>query len=171
MAVTEISTIDIQLIDNLMDALPSYTEWPNTGREEHFKVHQHTKSLFIRCHIQPYVDQGKILDHPPRKQYPQIEPILDFVTSLGYGKRIDRAVIAALPPHKKILRHVDTDPFFIRNRIHVPLKTNPNVLFHSGDIDYYMEKGKVYIINNNTEEHGVTNNSDQERLHLIVDVV
>jgi hypothetical protein len=84
---------------------------------------------------------------------------------------IIRTVIVNLPSGKDIPTHVDMSPSFrVYDRIHIPLQTHNDVIFTVGDTSMNMKVGEAYIINNGSQEHGVTNNSKVDRLHMIVDV-
>lgn len=57
-------------------------------------------------------------------------------------------------------------------RLHVPIRTNENVVFtlFEGKTphDNYMEQGKYYYANV-VKPHAVANNSDVDRIHLVID--
>ena len=87
----------------------------------------------------------------------------------GQGGTVLRAVVAKLPPGAKINRHKDSHPSFsVAHRIHIPLKTNDQVVFHVDDIRHQMHVGTAYEINN-LLFHEVANNSDEDRIHFIFD--
>jgi len=84
---------------------------------------------------------------------------------------IIRGVLVKLFAHKKVTPHFDSGPAMrLYDRIHFPIITHPNVIFLCGETKLNMEVGKGYIINNTGKLHGVDNNSDVDRIHLIVDV-
>ena len=98
----------------------------------------------------------------------EIEKIFNQFTS-----RITRARLNYLAAGHDIKPHIDYDPSFI-TRYHIPVLTNPGV-------HMYIEKqgqehkqhlpadGRVYFFNAGFK-HWVKNDSDQARLHLIIDV-
>jgi len=90
-----------------------------------------------------------------------------------FSSKITRVRLAWLKGNAKIKPHVDYDPSYI-TRYHVPLITNPNAkmyVMRGNDIAemHLPAENKVYFFNAGLK-HWVHNNSDQGRLHLIVDV-
>lgn len=68
-------------------------------------------------------------------------------------------------PNLVTLTHIDSD----LKKLHIPLFTNKESIFHFGDNgerEYHMEVGKIYIINPMVP-HGTYNNGSTERVHLI----
>lgn len=98
--------------------------------------------------------------------FDNLEKILQNRFGTGYPVRI---VFTKLPRYSEIKRHRDLTPSFVANRrFHVPIKTNKDVIFGVHDKVIHMEEGGVYQINN-FKEHFVKNNSNEDRIHLIVD--
>ena len=56
------------------------------------------------------------------------------------------------------------------HRIHLPLITNDEVIFDVGESSMKMAEGELWEINNR-REHAVANNSDNDRIHIILDYV
>ena len=76
-----------------------------------------------------------------------------------------------IPPRSYIPNHVDRTPLLsISHRCHIPIKTNKDVLFYIAGGIYNLEEGYCYEISN-LDEHSVENNSDENRIHLIMDIV
>ncbi len=67
-------------------------------------------------------------------------------------------------------RHVDEmrDDWVVR--LHIPLATNPGVIFTTDDGECHMEVGKAYEFNPRAP-HAVENRGETVRAHLIIDVV
>ena len=58
-----------------------------------------------------------------------------------------------------------------RIRIHIPIVTHPDITFSSiGNIDVHMAAGEAWIFDN-WRQHAVYNNSDTDRIHLVIDTV
>lgn len=55
-------------------------------------------------------------------------------------------------------------------RCHIPIVTHPDVLFTVGNETKHLEEGTLYSIDNFLTPHGVENNSDVDRIHMILDV-
>jgi hypothetical protein len=68
-----------------------------------------------------------------------------------------------VPEHADINYH-----WFSRVRIHVPVQTEPGVLFHCGKDFVHMAAGEAWIFDN-WRLHRVENGSSRERVHLVAD--
>lgn len=90
-----------------------------------------------------------------------------------FESKITRVRLAYLSKNFEISAHVDYDPSYIV-RYHIPIITNPAVKMFMQRGDKVVEQhlpadGKIYFFNSGVK-HWVRNDSDQGRLHLIVDV-
>ena len=105
--------------------------------------------------------------------YPQIKPILQH---LGLkSSQIVRMMLARIPPGCHITMHHDTGRWTTRtHRMHIPVVTNPDVVFRVGPGPHHMKRysfrsGVCYELNNRAK-HEVLNGSQEEwRVHLIFD--
>jgi hypothetical protein len=78
-------------------------------------------------------------------------------------------MVAKLLPHGTIEGHIDSHPSFSSaHRIHVPLVTNPDIIFQVDGKLVTMNVGYGYEINNK-KIHSVHNGGDKARLHFIFD--
>lgn len=55
-------------------------------------------------------------------------------------------------------------------RLHIPIITNDNVHFYVNDSEVMMAEGECWYLRL-SDPHNVTNNSDVDRIHLVIDVV
>ena len=55
-------------------------------------------------------------------------------------------------------------------RTHIPIITNSEVTFTVGGETKFLKEGEIWEINN-TKEHSVDNNSDIDRIHLLIDIM
>ena len=134
----------------------------DTSRQKRFKVHRHTQSIKLRWRHQ---------DCPLLEQYrDQIDQILE--TLKDHYHFVDYcAVIANLPAGETILEHIDSPSVFkSSHRIHLPIKTNPDVWFSCGPEKINMKEGTFYEISNTDCKHGVKNDSSEDRYHYIIDL-
>jgi len=89
---------------------------------------------------------------------------------MGKDGVIIRIEIVKMPPHTKIKRHKDmTESFKFDNRTHIPIQTNEKVIFYVGGEEKNMKLNEIWEINNGFKLHGVTNDSDYNRIHMIID--
>jgi aspartyl/asparaginyl beta-hydroxylase (cupin superfamily) len=55
------------------------------------------------------------------------------------------------------------------NRVHIPIITNKDVFFKIEDQIKQLKEGEMWEINNSERLHSVENNSNKDRIHLIID--
>ena len=74
---------------------------------------------------------------------------------------------AKLLPKSQVGFHVDRGGFLEAcHRIHIPLKTNDQVSYIIESVPYKWTKNNIYEFDN-TRIHGVANDSEQDRIHLM----
>jgi hypothetical protein len=88
------------------------------------------------------------------------------------GKTMGRIMIVNLAAGGKVPLHVDPmDYFEMYSRFHIPFKTNSNVVFNGGEDTENEHMPLQYLSRlNNRLPHQLENNSDENRIHLIVDI-
>ena len=89
----------------------------------------------------------------------------------GYQNlQLTRMIVTELPKGSIIPEHVDEGEMLSTNhRVHIPLLSDPAVKFMLDHQDHYLEPGNGYEINNQLV-HGVRNESNIDRLHMIIDL-
>lgn len=117
-----------------------------------------------------YLPEADELNYGVRNHH--VEGPLAEVLDMFKGK-ITRVRLAFLKDRFDIKPHVDYDPTYVV-RFHIPLITNPEVrcFMQRGENEvgvHLPADGKVYFFNSGLK-HWVKNDSDEWRLHLIVDV-
>jgi hypothetical protein len=89
-------------------------------------------------------------------------------SSLNKDGVIFRSILARLAPNQNIDAHVDrAEMMNYSKKIHVPIITNDNVLFQVGGEEKNLKEGEIWDINV-TKLHAVYNQSNENRIHLIV---
>ena len=102
------------------------------------------------------------------------QPVIDTIEKIKeLGLTPHRARLALLMPGHELGWHWDqgicaqnTHVF----KIHIPIITNEHNTFESRDCAWNLKAGKVYAMNVN-HEHNATNNSNQERYHLVMNAI
>lgn len=89
-----------------------------------------------------------------------------------FKSRVTRVRLAYLAPGFSIKPHVDYDPSYIA-RYHIPIITNSDCTMHiirnnSEHTSHFEADGRVYFLNAGLK-HWASNDSNEPRLHLIVD--
>lgn len=101
---------------------------------------------------------------------PQVRPIIFALMRLVEGTRLGRVIITKLPPGKQIAPHVDGGaPATYYDRYQVALQSQPGCVFKIGDEQIVFRTGEVWWIDN-CVEHSVLNNSQDDRIVMIVDI-
>lgn len=89
----------------------------------------------------------------------------------SFGEVFGRSRLMGLAPGCRVPEHRDVNyHWYKRVRIHIPLITNPKVLFYCGDTHVHMAEGETWIFDS-WKKHWVENNSDAFRVHLVIDTI
>lgn len=95
---------------------------------------------------------------------PYIQQVLaSFDEVFGRSRLMGLGAKCAVPEHRDINYH-----WYNRVRIHIPVTTNPDVLFYCGDRHVHMGAGETWIFDS-WKPHRVENTSNQNRVHLVID--
>ena len=87
----------------------------------------------------------------------------------SFNEVFGRSRFMRLAPGCELSAHVDVHHhWFNRVRIHIPVVTNPGVIFHCGDQQRHMAAGECWIFDT-WRLHRVTNAGQQQRTHLVID--
>ena len=132
------------------------------NRDEHFP----------KCVSYPIIDQFKHVNSDSTKFIMSIPHLIKKLRDeYGPGK-FWKVFYAKLPSKGKILEHYDGGlGFTLSHRIHVPIKTNKNVLFSVDGEKREFNQGEIIEINN-IKDHFVENNDpNEDRIHLIMDFI
>jgi len=158
-------------VSSIKDKALRYTEdnWNSYDfRQKTFDVHKQTKTI-------PLIWDEKVSGSPKtydeaKKYNTELNIIYSLLTNkIGPGA-IATAMLINLPSKKIITRHVDIGEFFNDvNRIHIPIVTAPECIFKIEDEEKNLQEGEVVEIDNNNKYHSVENNSNIDRIHLLID--
>lgn len=162
----------IQITKDIEEYINSFMDkdWKDyTFRQDTFDVHKQTETIPI---IYNEDFDKDILDkshhyHVFIKLLGEIESKLLMKYSTGF---IVRAILVKLPPKCSIAPHQDQGKSLEETfRYHLPIKTNPDVLFTVGGETKHLEKSLLWEIKNTDKIHSVVNNGNTDRIHLIID--
>ena len=82
-----------------------------------------------------------------------------------------RSRLMALAPGREVPAHVDVRHYWrTHHRVHIPVITNPGVIFTCGETEVHMKPGECWIPNTFLR-HFVENNGTERRIHLVLDTV
>ena len=87
----------------------------------------------------------------------------------SFGEVLSRSRLMRLEPGAEVSLHVDFNyHWFSRVRIHIPVVTDPGVIFHCGPERLHMAAGECWIFDS-WRRHRVVNDSACHRVHLVID--
>jgi hypothetical protein len=117
--------------------------------------------LFPEINYETFYDDAKILK---KFRYGYLNEMLDILGEDNFRQMI----ITTHYPRMYIRQHIDSKVL----KLHIPVETNENSLFHFGpnrERNYHLKLGKIYILNTG-DWHGTSNESDFKRSHIITRV-
>jgi hypothetical protein len=87
----------------------------------------------------------------------------------SFGVVWSRSRLLRLAPGAVVPEHADINyHWFYRVRVHIPIFTRPEVLFHCGDETVHMRGGEAWLFDN-WRLHRVENPTPDARIHLVAD--
>jgi hypothetical protein len=105
------------------------------------------------------------------RQFPAHYYAATWIKKEVNGLSIGRIMIVDLESNSKIELHTDPGNYFNKySRYHIPLKTNDRVYFYDKNKNKEHMPYKTLCRLNNLDYHGLINESNDNRIHLIVDI-
>jgi mannose-6-phosphate isomerase-like protein (cupin superfamily) len=104
-------------------------------------------------------------DHPNMLLFPRVKSFIEEMECEIMSVRM-----LNLSAGSAIKQHRDLELAFEKGeaRLHIPIKTNPDVEFYINNEHIIMSEGECWYINANLP-HRVTNNGNTDRIHLVID--
>lgn len=116
--------------------------------------------------IMPCYDT-EIMDHVP-----YIREVIDKI-SKQFDTYVGLVRVLKIPAHQKIQKHQDGLMFNFDKigvyRLHLPVYSNDKTVFMIDDKNYYLEPKHLYFTDV-SYDHSVTNSSDVDRIHIVIDI-
>jgi hypothetical protein len=82
-----------------------------------------------------------------------------------------RSRLMGLAPGRDVPEHIDTHYYWRTHwRMHIPVITNPQVLFTCGEETVHMAAGECWLFDS-FQRHKVENRGSEQRIHLVLDTV
>jgi len=129
-----------------------------------------------------YFGTDETVWYPPANELPEVYPIITGLMATLGAYELGRVIISRMAPGTKILPHIDDVGKYVeqkdRARYHVVLQGRPGSNFYCGtpaedgpgDVECVnMRCGEVWWFNAH-KTHWVVNESDDDRIHLLIDV-
>lgn len=167
-----VGEIDVTHIENKLIETGDEIWLEHTLRQSMFDAHKHTQTIELMWDIDSLdvIRSGKI--HPNFYKFNIDSLLVDLkpIYEKKYGKGdFIRVLLVKLKKESKITPHVDSgDSLVFCKRTHIAVITNPDVIFTVGGESKNMRKGEIWEINNQNV-HSVDNNSNNDRIHFIID--
>lgn len=166
------SSYDVEDIKNYISNFS--TEWLlDTSRQDNHYVHKDTTSYFVYStnlqwksgqdfNVQTKSNDPKLLE--------LIEPIIKDLERIHDGVRGNVLLIKLKAKENIAVHHDSGDYLMLSRRNHIPIVTSDDVFFGVGEEKVNMQAGECWEINN-SRLHYVDNNSDIDRVHLLIDIM
>lgn len=157
------------MIDILNDPFLNWDEFD--FRQRTFSEHIKTKTIpvIFNSDFNSFEPEHTKNYHLFEKEFKMLESHLhNTINDEGY---IMRAIFVKLLKNSFIPPHIDIvgKSLVLSKRLHIPIITNENCFFSVGDDIRNLKVGEIWEINNDKKMHGVSNNGNEDRIHLIVD--
>ncbi|QBP10430.1 aspartyl/asparaginyl beta-hydroxylase domain-containing protein [Cupriavidus metallidurans] len=130
--------------------------------EEEVKLYKQNKLAGYDLHECPW--RPEVNELPEARAH-----IMALMTAMG-ATRLGRCMLNRVKPGGKIFRHADS-PWHASywDRYHIVIQSEPGNVFSCGDEQIWMRPGEIWWFQN-AIEHDVTNNSAEDRIHMVVDL-
>jgi len=151
-------------------------EWLiDVSRQQLFQTHEQTfmyqlKELDYGWNLKDKIKSSSPNTFKTETANKEVEEIYKSLESLVDGKVV-RCEVINMSPNSRIRTHKDTsDLLYLSRRFHVPIITNKDCTFIVEEQSFHLEEGNLYELNNR-KYHSVQNFSNENRIHLIVDIL
>jgi len=102
--------------------------------------------------------------------YPLARRLLSDLAVAEHGL-LGRAKIVCLPAGRRVHPHVDHGQYYrVRDRYHLVLRSSAGSWLKAGDEEVRMREGELWWFDNNVP-HEACNDGDEDRIHLIFDLL
>ena len=160
-----------QLLSNADDEV--WTK--NDVRQKLFAVHKNTKSIVYVWSNFSDDDYQNIETHIPQSTKDELHQEVWKIANqikgcFGDTSKITKLMLAKLDGQSQITEHYDQGNLTKIHRCHLPVITNEDCLFLIDKVPYHFKPDFAFEFNNQ-KMHGVINNSNTDRVHLICDIL
>ena len=163
---------DIQFIKDKLLEIDQDIWKEHSYRQEQYGPHRNTESIELMWDKESLTEirEAKKNKHFDTFEIQKLFDMLKDIYVLEYGDGyFARALLVRLKANKDIKMHKDGGISLSScHRTHIPIITNSKVIFHVGGENKNLGEGGIWEINN-MAMHAVFNQSDTDRIHLIID--
>lgn len=147
-----------------------------TGRQDKIDVQREALSIPLRGLRKSAIGSRKRHDvHESRwthgsASYPLACRFLQEIAAAEHSL-LGRAKIVCLPAGRRVYPHIDRGAYYrVRNRYHLVLRSTAGSWLKAGDEEVRMREGELWWFDNQ-QVHEARNDGDQDRIHLIFDLL
>jgi hypothetical protein len=134
------------------------------------KVKDDAELEAYKANCLPGHDQHESVFYPPWHKLPEAHAHVFALMSVVRGVRLGRVMINKVSPGGRIFAHQDTPEHTSRwRRHHLVLHGRPGAVIRAGSEQISMLTGMLFWFDNR-EEHEVFNNSDDDRISMVIDI-
>jgi quercetin dioxygenase-like cupin family protein len=167
--------IDVQPLVAQIDAHPQLWNQNPQRRDQEKSPHARMSDIWVRYNspdrfkdLRTFGDEHVPVWYPAYYQLPAIKPIVHKLMSVFEGEMLGGVLITRIPPGAGIGKHSDRGWHVeYYDKFYVSLRSAPGANFYCEDEMINPEPGDVYWFDNRAE-HWVENDSDEDRMTLIV---
>ena len=148
----------------------------STGRQDKIAVQREALSIPLRGLCKSAIGERKRCDvHESRwtsgsKRFPVACRFLRDAAEAEDGL-LGRAKIVCLPAGRRVYPHIDRGDYYrVRNRYHLVLRSARGSWLKAGDEEIRMGEGELWWFDNK-QVHEAFNDGDQDRIHMIFDLL
>lgn len=164
--------------DHLVKLIQTVTpqDWEQSDlRQKSFAVHKNTQSIVYVWSAFADTNYQDVIAHIPpthtRPLHAEVWKIGRLIRDYyGPNARITKLMLAKLKGPAEIAEHCDLGNLQIIHRCHLPIITNDQCIFAITHEAYRCKPNTVFEFNNQ-KPHGVKNMSNEDRIHLICDIL
>jgi hypothetical protein len=169
-SIRRLGAVDVSALrDAALQLSEAVWDAENASKPNRFGALDATRHVIFRF-VSNFLDWRDSYDRPLWTEWkPLLQPVLDAATApYGYSHgAFPRVMLARMAPGGVIHPHRDQNPAAKwPHKIHVPLQTNPDVIFHVDGTGYHFAEGDAVEVNN-MGVHAVENRGSTDRIHLI----
>lgn len=170
--------LDVTVLRDRLIALPEVFGWHKERGIDTKSPHREGTDIWVRYNdITPFYegrsmtefgDEHDSIWYPVLKLIPEVADLVFDVMTHMSGERLGGVLITKLSPGGKIHPHIDNNWHAnYYDKFYVPLLNNKGATFCFEDGCIEPEEGEVYQFNN-SYKHWVNNDSDTDRIAMIV---
>lgn len=171
----EIKEVITQMGDQIND-----TYWDRDKRRQQYTHHSDTRSIIYKwTEIEDTIGETFVTDYTPPELSSKVYLVVDKIIKcfnnprgIEHGPRtkVVRLILAKLKPGGHIPPHEDYFNLLLTHRVHFVIQSNDSCIFTIDGQETIFPEGTCFELNN-SKTHSVINNGEQDRIHLICDIL